>query len=266
MAVHTPNGRALRAVKKLLRREPIIKSARAYGSSLYKADSLDVDIAVLIPSRKGVVDPDVYRRLRSLRSKCVALTKTDIDLVPHTDDEIHDGSSPLWWPKHYPSLACGFDIKGRFPVRRFRELDRNLSARAAFAAFVLHETRTITRREVIQANSNEEKMRIFIAKLLHGPGNALTYFAEHENRRFDIDPANIAQAFARLDELLGLCSEPVIRYFSTCAERLKKDGTLPFSRVLTLLNWYESLVATILEHDVKALFRFTSTLSSPRSR
>jgi len=94
-----------------------ILSARIYGSWLHDANTIDLDIAVMIKSKDGIVDSSVYRYLRNFRSGLAKSTNCDIDLVPHTLDEVEDLNSPLWYPRYNPSLIFGENIKGIFPIQ-----------------------------------------------------------------------------------------------------------------------------------------------------
>lgn len=137
-------------LRKIIKREKLIKAARIYGSSLYAdlyvENIIDLDIAIIIPSVNGIVDQSVYMHLYKLRKKLCHIFKIDIDLVPHTIDEIKDINSPLWHPRYNPSLVFGMDLKGKFPIKPI--LYGQLSVRNRFdpTSFILHDTRTITRR------------------------------------------------------------------------------------------------------------------------
>lgn len=261
-ALNSANSEALNAIRATIRKEPVVVAALAYGSSLYGADNfVDIDVAFIIPSRLGIVEPSVYRRLRLLRKTCLVLGKSDIDIVPHTRDELDDSASSLWSPKHYPSLFCGLAIKGSLPIRRLTKKDRTLPVRITHARMILHETRTITRRQIVRSTELPGEMRIYLSKLLHGPGNALTYLAECKGRDLDVDPSNIPVAFARLDSVLKTDSTDILRYFANCKKFLTDHGRLPLNRALNLLRWYECLMSTVLGLDRGALKRYLSQLT-----
>ena len=94
----------LAKIKDVLFENGYILSARTYGSWLHKEKTVNVDIAVIIPSQLGVVESAVYESLKELRLNLIEKTNCDIDLIPHTIDEIEDLRSPLWYPRYNPSL------------------------------------------------------------------------------------------------------------------------------------------------------------------
>lgn len=176
---------------KIIEKEKLINAARVYGSSLYGESVVDLDIAIIIPSINGVVKHATYVRLHDLRKRLCKIFKADIDLVPHTVDEVQDINSPLWHPRYNPSLVFGRDIKGKFPIKPISyDQPNNFNP----ASFILHDTRTITRRQAIRSLRGEEA-RIFLAKLSHGPGNALTYISSCRKREYKVDPSNTKLAF-----------------------------------------------------------------------
>ena len=94
--------------------EPLgfITSAIVYGSSLYAENSADVDVAVMVRSDHGVVEANDYENLLRTRTALNVAVARDVDLVPHTSDEIDDLTSPLWYPRYNPSLCAGIPLKG----------------------------------------------------------------------------------------------------------------------------------------------------------
>lgn len=240
------------SLSRVLKKENLIKSARIYGSSLYSEDIIDLDIAIMIPSFCGVVSHSVYKHLHRTRKRLCKLFRTDIDLVPHTIDEIRDANSPLWHPRYNPSLVFGKNIKGKFSIRA-------VSKHVNPAFFILHDTRTIARRQVIRSLKGEEA-RIFLAKLAHGPGNALTYLSFCEGKKYDLDPSNIRQAFEAFDMQYGLDSKKVLSYIENSKKILSRTGKLPMKKALNILSWYELLVQMVLNHNSDKLKRFLKKL------
>ena len=103
-------------VQKAIQKTKCISSARIYGSWLYNECSVDMDIAIMVQSEFGVIEPQNYRTLHKLRTVLCDKTKQDIDLVPHTADEFIDRNSPLWYPRYNPSLVFGCNLKGDFQI------------------------------------------------------------------------------------------------------------------------------------------------------
>lgn len=239
-------------LSKIIRKEKFIKAGRIYGSSLYSEDVIDLDIAIMIPSSCGIVSHSVYKRLYRTRERLCKLFRIDIDLVPHTIDEIKDINSPLWHPRYNPSLVFGRNIKGKFCIRP-------LSRPTNPASFILHDTRTIARRQVIRSLRGEEA-RIFIAKLAHGPGNALTYLSFCKGRKYDLDPSDIKEAFEAFDTRYNLDSKRISSYIEESKKILLNTGKLPMRRALNILSWYELLVMVVLSHSSDELKKFLKKL------
>lgn len=239
-------------LSKIIRKEKFIKSALIYGSSLYSEDVIDLDVAIIIPSSCGIVNHSVYRRLYKTRGRLCKLFGIDIDLVPHTIDEMKDINSPLWHPRYNPSLVFGRNIKGKFYIRP-------LSRPTNPASFILHDTRTIARRQVIRSLKGEEA-RIFLAKLAHGPGNALTYLSFRGGKKYDLDPSNIKQAFEAFDIRYKLDSKEALSYIEDSKKILLKTGKLPIKKALNILSWYELLVMVVLNHSSDELKKFLKRL------
>lgn len=218
-----------------------VESARVYGSWLHDERSVDLDIAVIVASDRGIVDPADYATLRSLRGALVASTGHDIDLVPHTADEFHWPTSPFKSPRYNPSLVHGTDLKGKVTVdaipRRHDTFDY-----AALAASVILDNRTITRRQLVRSLSREEA-RIYVSKLLHGPGNALTYRACNWHTDYLASPSDLDGCIDRFDEVFEVDTGPALAFLRGC-----KTG-IGFEEACALMRWYEHLVAATLIGD-----------------
>lgn len=232
-----------------------IESAKVYGSFLYSKDSIDCDIAVMVHSKNSIVDQSIYKQLRKLRHKLSTLLKIDVDIVPHTADEVKNTKSPLWSPKNNPSLSFGVDIKNKFPVPDFSSICSLSLTAANGALFLLQENRTILRRQVLRSIKNEE-MRIFIAKISHGPGNTLTYLSLKNKGSYKTDPSNTLQSFKAFDAVYNLDSRRVLTYIKKSKQIISKNGQLPLHRALKILSWYETLTATVLNNKPFLLRNF----------
>lgn len=183
--------------------------------------------------------------LRKLRQRLCRTFKIDIDLVPHTIDEIKDINSPLWHPRYNPSLVFGKDIKGKFPIRPISYGQLSIRNRFNPTSFILHDTRTITRRQVIRSLKGEQA-RIFLAKLSHGSGNALTYISSCKKQKYSTDPSNIKQAFETFEPLYDINCKKILSYIQECKKIITDTGGLPIKRALNILSWYELLVTNVL--------------------
>jgi len=231
----------LQNVQEVLQNAPCISSARIYGSWLYNELSVDMDVAVIVESNFGIVDAEHYRTLRDIRRSLTEKTGQDTDLVPHTVDEFVDRNSPLWYPRYNPSLVFGRDIKGVFRVTPISTAVHRFSF-ADLTAYVLHDNRTICRRQLVRSFNGEEG-RIFVSKLLHGPGNALTYQACRLRTDYVIPPSNLEGCFEAFDRFYGVDSTTAIDFLSACKK------SIDFERGVLLMNWYESLFNLVIHGD-----------------
>ena len=231
--------RLLAGLKHGLTTAPDILTAQAYGSWLYNGHSVDVDIAAVVPSCAGVVDPGVYVRLRLLRQQLSEMWLCDVDLVPHTEDEFCDLRSPLWYPRYNPSLVFGVTLNGDFPIQPVYDRPAMFEF-SDLTAYVLYDNRTICRRQLVRSLDGESG-RIYVSKLLHGMGNALTYHSCSNKVPYLCSPSDLTQNQLRFDEVFGVCSNRARQFFVACKENLD------FEHALLLMSWYENLVNLVIK-------------------
>ncbi|MBT3464822.1 hypothetical protein HN451_07550 [archaeon] len=231
----------LKQISKALNDSGQILSARIYGSWLYNEKSVDLDVAIMIPSQDGIVEPDVYRKLYELRKSLCDNTRHDIDLIPHTTDEKLNINSPLWYPRYNPSLVFGKNIKDKFPVQSSHTI-KKLFNFSDLTAYVLFDNRTICRRQLVRS-LNEEEARIFVSKLLHGPGNALSYYSYKNGLAYICPPSDLSECFVQFDKIYNVDSTPAMQFINQC-----KKGML-LEDALKLIHWYEHLIALIFHKD-----------------
>jgi predicted nucleotidyltransferase len=244
MEVFMDKQNLLEIISQMVNAEPCILSAIVYGSWLYDERSVDADIALIVDSIYGIVSSETYYTLRNLRSKLCEETGQDIDLVPHTRDELTDKNSPLWHPRYNPSLVFGTIIKGDFLIANAAESDQEFTS-ADRAAYVLHDNRTICRRQLVRS-LNYEESRIFISKLSHGPGNVLTREACMRGVGYICSPSNISGAFQIFDRMYKVNSSGVQELIRIC----KSEGcSLNIKDALRLMCWYERMMALTFYHN-----------------
>lgn len=215
-----------------------IVSARVYGSWLHSDKSKDLDICLMVPSIGGVVDSEVYRRLKEDREELGKETGQDVDLVPHTQDEISDHRSDLYYPRNNPALVSGRDIKGHLDIKPIFDKDDQFSY-SDLTAHILLGNRTVCRRQIVRSMLPEEA-KIFASKLLHGPGNALTYYACKQKMQFLASPSNLSQALGKFDQIFNVNTKPSVDLLMSSRKELKPENAP------RLLKWYEHLTALVL--------------------
>lgn len=227
------------SISKELDRESLILSARVYGSSLLTwSRNPDVDLAVMVRSNQGIVLKDDYVKLKRIRQNLVDETGCDIDLITHTEDEVIDQASPLWNARYYPSLINGIDLKSTF------EIPNKVNTYQDTAGYVLHDNRTITRRQLLRENG-QGNWRIFISKLIHGPGNAITYLHLHDRYPELVNPSDVPLTFQKFDEIYGSDSSCIQSLFIEGREKIR-NKEFGFDDGVYLMNWYEALVTKVL--------------------
>ena len=247
--------RILKQLSEALREKEYVLSARVYGSFLTRAALPllpDLDLAVMIPSNNGVVEHDTYEKLHSLRSSLCDSLQHDIDLIPHTFDEVDEKNSPLWNPRYHPSLHFGTDVKSNFPIPASISYMQNSSV------YVLLDNRTITRRQLLRPSSSEN-WRIFLAKLIHGPGNVLTLLALRNSYPYIANPSDIEESFRIFDQSFGTDSSTIVCRFQH-AELLIQQDNFSFQEATWFMRWYEALITTVLKYDQEALKKNLQTL------
>jgi len=228
----------LERIKSGVEKSKDILSARVYGSWLHSEESTDLDICIMIASEEGVVNSDVYKRLKSEREELAEKTGQNVDLVPHTMDEINDFRSDLYYPRYNPSLVAGIDVKGKLDIEPI--FDKNDSfTYADLLAHILLDNRTICRRQIVRS-LNPAESKIFASKLLHGPGNALTYHSCKQKVPYLVSPSDLAASLEMYDKIYNVDSGPAMDFLSSC-----KKG-LNYENALILLTWYERLVNVVL--------------------
>lgn len=216
-----------------------VVSGRVYGSWLCDESSVDLDIAVVLESKDGVVQSDHYRSLRYMREELVSKTGFDIDLVPHTVDEFDDLNSPIWYPRYNPSLWFGQDLKGSFQVSPVSDLKHRFGF-AELTAYILHDNRTICRRQLVRS-LNAEEGRIYISKLLHGPRNALTYHACKHQTAYKCSPSELSKCCEEFDKTYDVDSRRAVGFLRSC------KAAMSFEKALMVMTWYENLVNLVLK-------------------
>lgn len=231
-------GKIIDIVSSSLQDTACVLHAMVYGSWLFNEQSVDMDIAVVVNSKFGVVNSEDYSTLRELRSYLCKETGQDIDLVPHTEDEFTDHNSPLWYPRYNPSLVFGKNLKGNFQISPISTSFDSFSFED-LTAYVLHDNRTICRRQLVRSFHGEEG-RIFISKLLHGPGNALTYNACKNRSNYSVSPSDIEGCFDAFDKLYGVDSLPIMVFLRQCKNYFDQE------KAYLLMNWYEHLIKIVL--------------------
>ncbi len=228
----------LRSLSELLEKEKEILAAKVYGSWLYLEKSLDLDVAIMVPSENGIVAQDTYRKLKTFREGASRKTGQDIDITPHTQDELGDFRSPFYHPKYNPALVDGRDIKGKVDIRPSFDLGIKFGYED-IAAHMLYDNRTICRRQIIRS-LNAEEGRIFVSKILHGPTNALTYNVYKNKTLRSSPPSNWIESLREFDAIFRVNSGPALDFLRRC------EANLDFDMALKLLGWYERLIVLVL--------------------
>ena len=214
-------------------------SAVIYGSWLSQEKLTDIDVAIVIPSSNGVVENNTYLALKELRESLALKLDRDIDLVPHTSDEFKDKRSPLYYPRYNPSLIFGRRIKGHFPIEPIYDIKKKFGFKD-LTAYVLYDNRTICRRQLMRTLDGEAG-RIYVSKLIHGLGNALTYYSCSVGKPFLTSPSDLSRCQYLFDEVYSVNTSLMREFFDKC----KTD--VNFNQATMLMYWYENLLNLVLK-------------------
>ena len=149
----------LNQISTAVNKENCILDAILYGSSKYDFSNVDIDVCVVIRTVWGKMDADTIQSLKKIKQSLSYSTRFDIDLVPHSIDELSDFCSPLYYPKYNPSLSNGIRLKGNAIKDSNFSLTFNASS---LAKFVILDTRTITRRQILR-DSKPNEIHVFLA-------------------------------------------------------------------------------------------------------
>lgn len=223
--------RALALIVQGIQDSPQVQSALLYGSYLQRSESRDCDIAAFVPSAAGVVHIEVYRALAELRRGLGELTGHDIDLVPHTLDELFDLRSTLHYPKVNPALCSARAIKGEIVIRPSSLRDQQFDY-ADLAVFALQDTRTLCRRQLVRTLEGEAG-RIYVSKLSHAPVNAVNLHSYRQHEAFRPFPAEFWAGLGVFDEVYRTRSLGVAELMARCR------AELTFELGLQLMFWFE---------------------------
>ena len=235
----------VRRIQEELSKLDFVKGLIQYGSSVTDRETRDVDIACFLDSENGVVSPEHYTALRNIRKQFSSSGEFDIDLVPHTSDEISDFISPLYNPRYNPSLSSGKVLMGDISVPMLSE-DKEFRF-SDMSRYVLLDNRTITRRQLVRSLKKEE-FNIFLSKLAHTPGNILTYRAILREEPYYSNPSDLRKSAEILDAQDG--SEQCVR-FITSIQKLKEEIHDPkkdyvedmiFQQACGIMNSFEKIV------------------------
>jgi len=231
----------LERIKTGVEKSKDIISACVYGSWLHSEKTTDLDMCIMTTSEEGIVNSDVYKRLKGKREELAAKTGQDIDLVPHTVEEMNDFRSDLYYPRYNPSLVAGIDVKGKLDIKPI--FDKNDSfTYADLLAHILLDNRTICRRQIVRS-LNPAEGKIFASKLLHGPGNALTYYSCKQKVPYLVSPSDFETSLETYDKIYNVETGPAMELLSSCKKGINSENA-PI-----LLMWYEHLVNLVLYGD-----------------
>jgi len=238
MKLNEKKKKDLKIIKDAMNDLEFVIAAGIYGSWLYHPESSDIDIAVLIASQDGVVEPNHYAELNEYRHGLSDLLHQDLDFIPHTEDELTDLRSPLWYPKSNPSLCYLYPLKSQIDVRPISMVKHHWLSQDV-AAFLIHENRTVCRRQLTR-HVDGEAGRIFVSKMLHGTANALTYYACRARSGYVCTPSDLNDCLLKFDFYFGLDTSLAWDFLLGCKK------SFDFDKARRLMCWYEHLLGNVL--------------------
>jgi hypothetical protein len=130
-------------------------------------------------------------------------------------------------------------LKGDLKIEPIQKKEANFDFKD-LTAYVLLDNRTICRRQLVRSLDPNEA-RIFVSKILHGPGNAVTYYSCKNKVELNVSPSDLEQSLKIFDEVFQLNSKPALEFLKNC-----KNNVIDFDQGVKLLQWYENLVSFVL--------------------
>ncbi len=188
-----------------------IKTAIVYGTNAKEINpDNDLDIAVVL-EEASVIPAETFQKLFHIRKKLQEFYKVDIDLVPHTLDELEKNTiSPLTYPHNSPALAFGIPLKGELPnIYKLIDVNHKVS-NADLLKFHLSLDRATIRRFACKKCTPKEK-QVFLNKLSSIPQTIINIQALISNTSLiEVDAGNIVEKYIMLKSHLGEESTPHI--------------------------------------------------------
>lgn len=186
----------LEEIKKKLKENTYIYAAIYYGtSSVSSNEREDLDLAIIL-NVDNEIDLDCFIKLIEFRKELIEITHRDIDLIPHTLDEVMDQLSPLYNPRYNPPLTYGTILKGNIKIN----MTDNISIKQSdiLKSYILLD-RTIIRRLICREYSHSDNI-VFINKIKKTIFNIINYLSiKNGINYYNINEDNIEKNIEILD-------------------------------------------------------------------
>lgn len=231
-----------------LTKSSVITDAILYGSFLYGENFVDCDIAVFIDSYGSTLNKSDFIYLYSLRESLTEKTGVDVDLIPHTHDELSNSLlTPIWFPRYNPSLVFGKTLKGSIKIEKPNLLDISYSN---LALYVILDTRTIIRRQICRISTHQES-NIFFSKIIHLCGNITTLIKNILKEDYLFPPSDIMSSAKYVDSIIkDINAVEAVKFISSARLGLSKieNPIILDISMLEAISWYEKTVYELQKH------------------
>jgi hypothetical protein len=167
-----------------------VMSVIAYGTFIETGMESDLDICVILNKKNSLSAAD-FKSLSAYRNALIGLTGKDIDLVPHSLDELAPNSlTPLTYPWHNPSLALGRILKGTISIPQCVTMKDLIFTHSDTAKYHLLLDRTLIRRAACREGTDRDN-DIILNKIRRLPYNIINYLSITSGHEYmNLDPDN----------------------------------------------------------------------------
>ncbi|MFA8298718.1 MAG: hypothetical protein ACEPOV_00995 [Hyphomicrobiales bacterium] len=214
----------------------IISDAIIYGSSNYVDYPGDYDIFILVPTKFGMMNKASLKQLKEFKEYLAKIIEYDIDFVPHSEEELYDYASPVYNPRHNPSLVYGHTIKGNIKIN---QPEAKVFSYADLTKYVILDNRHVTRRQILRP-FYVPAANLFLSKLGHLFGNALSYLAFSRGEKYMVNPSDLYVCAGLIEKMLPINCVPYQEYVRALRRELAgMNSESAFDSMSKVLNWYE---------------------------
>ncbi len=211
----------LEEIKERLSKNSFIYAAIYYGtSSVSLNEKEDLDLAIIL-NVDSEIDLDYFIKLIKIRKELIEISHKDIDLIPHTLDEVIDNLSPLYNPRYNPPIVYGKILKGQIKI----SVPSNILVKQSdILKSYISLDRTIIRRLICRDYSCSDNI-VLINKIKKIAPNIINYLTIKNNiNYYNIDENNIENNIEILDLIYKIpFKERLIELFYTIKNDIFKE-------------------------------------------
>ncbi len=177
-------------IKKFFSDKLYVRYAIAYGTLVETGVDADLDICLILDSKVSFSSED-FMKLTQYRNSLVKELNKDIDLIPHSLDELDfEVLTPLTYPWNNPSLVHGEILKGDLSIPQSINIENKKFTQTDVAKYHLLLDRTLIRRSVCREGDSLDE-DVFFNKIKQLPYNIVNYLSTASGEKcLKLDPNN----------------------------------------------------------------------------